>query len=294
MLPLIGYLTHGGWNRGDLTQRADFTFVEGVATRYCLGMDRRKISIDGAARGCMRPKAIQLRMISIAFCPTTQYRSGEECLAPQRNQTFGIKILGMDCPKSHVIGGALRAIKSGNGLELRMPIIDLHPGQLVLHPDVHLRFKSLCSVQGNQGEIDLADAWLMSVGERCAAFPAETAFHLGRGSMHGNLAAQNPEVALVHRPPCHEGTASRPPTAQAMAKAAIPNWTGNREAHVPAETSANIFRLIRHCAERSLPSRRLPELDSTLLPSGSMTHPNFPYSESSAFSSTLQPSSRRT
>ena len=31
---------------------------------------------------------------------------------------------------------------------------------------------------------------------------------------------------------------------------------------------------------------------STLLPSGSMTHPNFPYSESSVFSSTLQPSSR--
>jgi len=31
---------------------------------------------------------------------------------------------------------------------------------------------------------------------------------------------------------------------------------------------------------------------STLLPSGSMTQPNFPYSESSTFSSTLHPSSR--
>ena len=31
---------------------------------------------------------------------------------------------------------------------------------------------------------------------------------------------------------------------------------------------------------------------SILLPSGSMTHPNFPYSESSVFSSTSQPSSR--
>jgi hypothetical protein len=31
---------------------------------------------------------------------------------------------------------------------------------------------------------------------------------------------------------------------------------------------------------------------SILLPSGSMTHPNFPYSESSVFSSTLQPSLR--
>ena len=32
---------------------------------------------------------------------------------------------------------------------------------------------------------------------------------------------------------------------------------------------------------------------STLLPSGSMTQPNFPYSESSVFSRTLHPSSRR-
>lgn len=32
---------------------------------------------------------------------------------------------------------------------------------------------------------------------------------------------------------------------------------------------------------------------STLLPSGSNTQPNFPYSESSVFSSTWQPSSRR-
>ena len=31
---------------------------------------------------------------------------------------------------------------------------------------------------------------------------------------------------------------------------------------------------------------------STLLPSGSMTQPNFPYSDSSVFSRTLQPSSR--
>ena len=33
---------------------------------------------------------------------------------------------------------------------------------------------------------------------------------------------------------------------------------------------------------------------STLFPSGSMTQANFPYSESSTFSSTLQPSSRKT
>jgi hypothetical protein len=41
----------------------------------------------------------------------------------------------------------------------------------------------------------------------------------------------------------------------------------------------------RHCPSGGCQS-------STLLPSGSMTHPNFPYSESSVVSSTSQPSSR--
>ncbi len=44
----------------------------------------------------------------------------------------------------------LRAILAGNGLELRMTVIDLHPWQPVLHPDVYLRFKSLRRIQGNQ------------------------------------------------------------------------------------------------------------------------------------------------
>src|SRR6185437_16128983 len=58
----------------------------------------------------------------------------------------------------------------------------------------------------------------------------------------------------------------------------------------------------RHCLAITLPSQEAREnvhcpaggcQSSTLLPSGSMTHPNFPYSESSVFSSTLQPSAQR-
>jgi hypothetical protein len=43
-----------------------------------------------------------------------------------------------------------------NRFELRPPVIDVHPWQLVLHPNVHLRFNSLRSVQGHQCEVDVA------------------------------------------------------------------------------------------------------------------------------------------
>src|SRR3954454_18429039 len=60
-----------------------------------------------------------------------------------------------------------------------------------------------------------------------------------------------------------------------------------------------VWRPVERGLERRF-SSRVTELhcpcggcqSSTLLPSGSMTHPNFPYSESSVFSSTSQPSSR--
>lgn len=43
--------------------------------------------------------------------------------------------------------------------------MDAYPWQLILHPDVHLRFNPLRGVQGNQREVDLADTKLMSVGQ---------------------------------------------------------------------------------------------------------------------------------
>ena len=88
----------------------------------------------------------------------------------------------------------------------------------------------------------------MSVGKRRSTYPAEAAFHLGRGSMHRNLTTYHPKVRLIYRAPCHEGGASRPPAAFTMAKAAIPNGFGNGEANPPAVTFASIFSLNHNCA----------------------------------------------
>jgi hypothetical protein len=124
---------------------------------------------------------------------------------------------------------------SRNRLELRPPVIDVHPWQLVLHPDVHLRFNSLRSVQGNQREVDVADTKLMSVKRR-STYRAEATFHLGRGSMDRNFTTYNPKVSLIYCAPCYESRTSRPPAAFAMTKTAIPDWFGNGEANSPAET----------------------------------------------------------
>jgi hypothetical protein len=69
-------------------------------------MDYRKICIDSVARRCVRPKALQLWMVPIALCLPTQYRASQQGFAPQRNQSLRIKVLRVDCPESHVTGGA--------------------------------------------------------------------------------------------------------------------------------------------------------------------------------------------
>ncbi len=141
-----------------------------------------------------------------------------------------------------------RAIMARNRLELGPPVIDVHPRQLVLHPDVHLRFNCLRSLQGHEREVDVADTKLMSVGKRGSTYRAEATFHLGRGSMHRQFTTEYLKVGLIYRAPCHEGGARRPPAAFTMAKAVIPNGFGNGEANSPAETFARVCSFTHNCA----------------------------------------------
>ncbi len=54
----------------------------------------------------MHPKALQLRMMAIASCLPAQYCASQQCFAPQRNQALRIEVLRVDCPESHITGGA--------------------------------------------------------------------------------------------------------------------------------------------------------------------------------------------
>jgi len=119
MLPLIGYLPGCSRNRVDRTQRANFPFVKGVATRHCLGMYRSKVCIDGTTRCIVRPKAVELRMIPIPLCLPSQYRTSQQCFAPQRNQSLRVKVFRMDRPESHIRRWRLTMRLSDAGMHRR-------------------------------------------------------------------------------------------------------------------------------------------------------------------------------
>jgi hypothetical protein len=49
----------------------------------------------------LRLKPNQLRMMAIASGPTGEDLLGQQRLSPNRDQAFGVKVLGMNCPQSH-------------------------------------------------------------------------------------------------------------------------------------------------------------------------------------------------
>jgi hypothetical protein len=46
---------------------------------------------------------MQLRVVPVALCLTTQHSSSEKTLPPKRHKTLGIEILWMKCPEAHIL-----------------------------------------------------------------------------------------------------------------------------------------------------------------------------------------------
>jgi hypothetical protein len=118
-----------------------------------------------------------------------------------------------------------------------------------------------------------------------------------RLSFHVHVPGFIPVSGIKEEPVRPNPENRRHPNYSTLLEATVPltfELTGDRQAAKPA-----VGRPVERGVRRRSFSR-VTELhcpcggcqSSTLLPSGSMTHPNFPYSESSVFSSTLQPSSR--
>jgi hypothetical protein len=92
-------------------------------------MNHHKVCADGAARICMCPEALQLRMVPISSCLPTQYSPRQECFPPQRDQSLRIKVLRMDRPESHVTQWCLTMRLSDAGLRCR-PTKLIYPNHL--------------------------------------------------------------------------------------------------------------------------------------------------------------------
>src|SRR5690606_38733190 len=101
MLPFMFNLTGGSEYRCYRSEWPDLVAIECVTPRCGLGMNRIKIIIDSQAGSRVQLKTFKLRVVSITNSFVAQHGTSQQCLAPQSHQAAGIKILGMNRPKSH-------------------------------------------------------------------------------------------------------------------------------------------------------------------------------------------------
>jgi hypothetical protein len=83
------------------TGAAEFPPVERISAAVCLGHHLFKITIDGRERGCVRTKALELWMMPVSLGVTPEHGTREQALAPERHQSAGVEIPGMQRPEAH-------------------------------------------------------------------------------------------------------------------------------------------------------------------------------------------------
>jgi hypothetical protein len=62
---------------------------------------RRQVRIDRQPRRGMRPEAFELRMLPVTTRFIAKHGTGEQSLAPQRDQSLPIQVPGMQRPQPH-------------------------------------------------------------------------------------------------------------------------------------------------------------------------------------------------
>ena len=93
--PLMGELPGTDRNGINGSDRSDFGPIEGVTPKSCLRVDRGQIRVDSQAWLGVRYEALQLGMTRVATSFAPQHSLGQQRLAPQRNQTLRIEVLGV-------------------------------------------------------------------------------------------------------------------------------------------------------------------------------------------------------
>jgi hypothetical protein len=70
-----------------------------VATAHGLVVDDSQILGDAAHGTRVVPEPAQLRVMGVPLRPPPQYGLGEQAFPPQRNETAGIQVAGMQAPE---------------------------------------------------------------------------------------------------------------------------------------------------------------------------------------------------
>jgi hypothetical protein len=92
VLPLERELTRGDRDGLYRPNWPDPGFVERVAARDSLGMNRSEICIDRSPGVRVHPESLELRMMDVSARFAAQYGPGEQRLAPQGDKPLRIKV----------------------------------------------------------------------------------------------------------------------------------------------------------------------------------------------------------
>jgi hypothetical protein len=66
--------------------------------------DHSEIEIDCSSRRRMGAKSLQLRVMTITFGRASKHSTRKEALSPECDQTLSVKVLGVKCPETHLVG----------------------------------------------------------------------------------------------------------------------------------------------------------------------------------------------
>jgi len=87
-----------------ITVSRDLRFIEAIAATSGFARDVAKVGSDGRARVRLFAKALQLRVMRVAAREAGEDGLRQQRLAPERDEAFGVEVLGMEGPEAQGSG----------------------------------------------------------------------------------------------------------------------------------------------------------------------------------------------
>ena len=101
MLPFVKQLSVGFFEDDYLRAAADFRAVEFVAAPGRFLVNGFKKGRNGCGRAWMPLKSVELGMMAVALGLAAKDFLRQQCLAPERDEAFGVEVFRMHGPESH-------------------------------------------------------------------------------------------------------------------------------------------------------------------------------------------------
>lgn len=99
--PLMRELSRCYGNRRHVAHGANLGTVKSIAAARCFSVNGAQVRGNGGPRRCMGLEPLQLGMMPVAPGQAPKHCTGQQRLAPQRDEPLRIEVAGMDGPQPH-------------------------------------------------------------------------------------------------------------------------------------------------------------------------------------------------